>query len=157
MKGKITRAVYQAAILILLVGGSISGCVQAGDSASLSKFPRGKKPNVIIILADDMGWGDTGYNGNKVQNTPALDRMATEGIRFDRFYAACTVCAPTRASLMTGQNGARLGISHWGSSHVNDNDILLSEILKDQGYATGHFGKWHLGLLDKEGKTDFVA
>ena len=124
---------------------------------STSPSQASEKPNIIIILADDMGWGDTGYNGNKIQKTPALDRMAQQGIRFDRFYAASCVCAPTRASLMTGQNGARMGISHWGSSHVNDNDILLSEILKEQGYATGHFGKWHLGLLDKEGKTDFVA
>ncbi|MHC4882966.1 MAG: sulfatase-like hydrolase/transferase, partial [Planctomycetota bacterium] len=115
------------------------------------------KPNIIIIVADDMGWGDPAYNGNEIIKTPALDRMAQQGIRFDRFYAACCVCAPTRASIMTGQNGARMGISHWGSSHVNQNDILVSEILKDQGYATGHFGKWHLGLLDKEGKTDFVS
>jgi arylsulfatase A-like enzyme len=115
------------------------------------------KPNVIIIVADDMGWGDTGYNGNSVQLTPSLDAMAGEGLRFDRFYAASTVCAPTRASILTGQNGARLGISHWGSSHVQDSDILLSEVLKRQGYATGHFGKWHLGLLDVSGEHDFVG
>lgn len=114
-------------------------------------------PNIIIIVADDMGWGDTGYNGNKVQKTPVLDQLANKGIRFDRFYAACTVCAPTRASIVTGQNGARLGISHWGSSHVAQTDILISESLKEKGYSTGHFGKWHLGLLDKEGKNDFVA
>ena len=114
-------------------------------------------PNIIFIVADDMGWGDTGYNGNKVQKTPSLDQMAKEGIRFDRFYAASTVCAPTRASVMTGQNGARLGISHWGSSHVSDADVLISNILKDKGYSTGHFGKWHLGLLDKDGKKDYVS
>ena len=132
-----------------------TGCTSIGKQ-SLSQ-PRKKSPNVIFIVADDMGWGDTGYNGNPVQKTPALDRMAKEGIRFDRFYAACTVCAPTRASIMTGQNGARLGISHWGSSHVRNEDILVSHVMKEKGYATGHFGKWHLGLLDKEGKTDYVA
>jgi arylsulfatase A-like enzyme len=115
------------------------------------------QPNIIIIVADDMGWGDTGYNGNAIQQTPHLDRMANEGIRFDRFYSASTVCAPTRASIMTGQNGARLGIWHWGSSHVEGSDILISEVLKDKGYATGHFGKWHLGLLDEEGTHDFVS
>jgi len=122
-----------------------------------SNEPKEKElPNVIIIVADDMGWGDTGYNGNKIQKTPALDQMAGRGVRFDRFYAASTVCAPTRASIVTGQNGARLGISHWGSSHVADNDVLVSELLKEKGYATGHFGKWHLGLLDK-GDKDYVA
>jgi len=157
MMGNIRRMAVQAAIFAALISLSIPGRVQADDPAFAVKAPGGKKPNIIIILTDDMGWGDTGYNGNKIQKTPSLDRMAQQGIRFDRFYAASCVCAPTRASLMTGQNGARMGISHWGSSHVSEDDILLSEILKDQEYATGHFGKWHLGLLDKEGKTDFVA
>jgi len=137
---------------LLLLAGVLAVCL-AGPVSGKAQPP----PNVIIIVADDMGWGDTGYNGNKIQKTPALDQLAAEGIRFDRFYAACTVCAPTRASIMTGQNGARMGISHWGSSHVQDSDILISEFLKGKGYATGHFGKWHLGLLDKEGKHDFVA
>jgi len=137
----------------------LSGCcgteiVQKGSPAFNAQE---RPPNIIIAVADDMGWGDTGYNGNEIQKTPALDQMAQEGIRFDRFYAACTVCAPTRASIMTGQNGARLGISHWGSSHVQSSDILISEVLKNRGYSTGHFGKWHLGLLDKEGKHDFVG
>ena len=114
-------------------------------------------PNIIIIVADDMGWGDTGYNGNQIQQTPALDQMAQEGIRFNRFYAASTVCAPTRASIMTGQNGARLGIWHWGSSHVQDSDILISRTLKEKGYTSGHFGKWHLGLLDEAGTHDFTS
>ena len=157
MTGKVRRMAFKVILLSALICGSISSHLWAEDSASSLNPPCSKEPNIIIILADDMGWGDTGYNGNKIQKTPTLDRMAKQGIRFDRFYAACCVCAPTRASLMTGQNGARLGISHWGSSHVNSDDVLLSEILKDQGYATGHFGKWHLGLLDKEGKTDFVA
>lgn len=114
-------------------------------------------PNIIVIVADDMGWGDTGYNGNQIQQTPALDQMAQEGIRFDRFYAASTVCSPTRASIMTGQNGARLGIWHWGSSHVQDRDILISRMLKEKGYITGHFGKWHLGLLDEAGTHDYTG
>jgi arylsulfatase A-like enzyme len=157
MKEGIREIVFQAAILSVFISVSIPASLHADNSASSSKLRGGKKPNIIIILADDMGWGDTGYNGNKIQKTPTLDSMVQRGVRFDRFYAASCVCAPTRASLMTGQNGARMGISHWGSSHVNNDDILLSEIMKDQGYATGHFGKWHLGLLDEEGKTDFVA
>ena len=74
--------------------------ITAGSSTSFAKLD--PRPNIIIIVADDMGWGDTGYNGNTIQKTPALDRMAAEGIRFDRFYAACPVCAPTRALIMTG-------------------------------------------------------
>ena len=147
----------RAALLAALVGGLVAGPLQAAIQAAAGAPAHGRKPNVIIILADDMGWGDTSYNGNKVVQTPTLDQLARQGIRFERFYAGSCVCAPTRASLMTGQHGARMGISHWGSSHVEEGDILLSEILKDLGYATGHFGKWHLGLLDKEGKSDFVA
>jgi arylsulfatase A-like enzyme len=136
----------------ILLAAVVSACL-VGSAAGAAD----SHPNIIIIVADDMGWGDTGYNGNKIQKTPALDQLAAEGIRFDRFYAACAVCAPTRASIMTGQNGARMGISHWGSSHVQGSDILIAEFLKGKGYATGHFGKWHLGLLDREGKHDFVA
>ena len=123
----------------------------------VARTEKGSSPNIIIIVADDMGWGDTGYNGNAIQKTPALNKMAQEGIRFDRFYAASAVCAPTRASIMTGQNGARLGIWHWGSSHVQDSDILISRTLQEKGYTSGHFGKWHLGLLDEEGKHDFTG
>lgn len=138
----------------IFLGGCAVSETNLKDVSSAENVPL---PNIIIIVADDMGWGDTGYNGNQIQKTPALDQMAKEGVRFDRFYAASAVCAPTRASIMTGQNGARLGIWHWGSSHVEDSDILLSRTLKEKGYASGHFGKWHLGLLDEEGKHDFTA
>ncbi len=137
---------------LLLLSGVLAACLAGPVSGKAQPLP-----NVILIVADDMGWGDTGYNGNKIQKTPSLDRLAAEGIRFDRFYSGSTVCAPTRASIMTGQNGARLGIWHWGSSHVRDSDILLSEILKQKGYATGHFGKWHLGLLDPSGEKDYIT
>jgi hypothetical protein len=152
MMRRLRRMAVQAAIFAALIGGSITG-LQADDSASSTKPPLGRKPNIIIILADDMGWGDTGYNGNKVQKTPALDRMAGEGIRFDRFYAACTVCSPTRASIMTGQNGARMGISHWGSSHVISSDILISRILKEEGYATGPSGNGIWVCSTRKGRT----
>ena len=116
-----------ALISTFLVGGCASIEDKTQDSTSVENATR---PNVIIIVADDMGWGDTGYNGNKVQKTPALDQMAQQGIRFDRFYSASAVCAPTRASIVSGQNGARLGIWHWGSSHVQESDILISRTLK---------------------------
>jgi arylsulfatase A-like enzyme len=65
------------------------------------------KPNVILIMADDLGWGDTGYNGNKVIKTPHLDKMAAEGLQMNRFYSASAVCSPTRASVLTGRNPFR--------------------------------------------------
>lgn len=145
------------AVLFMLIASSLHGKARLPEMPSANAAEQSRQPNVIIIVADDMGWGDTGYNGNAIQQTPHLDRMAQEGIRFDRFYSASTVCAPTRASIMTGQNGARLGIWHWGSSHVEDDDVLISEVLQQQGYATGHFGKWHLGLLDQHGQHDFVS
>jgi len=158
LAGRFRKDVSTLAGLLLMNALNGCGVAPSGHEHPASTAPaHDALPNIVIIVADDMGWGDTGYNGNRIQKTPALDRMAKEGIRFNRFYAASTVCAPTRASIVTGQNGARLGISHWGSSHVQDSDILISRILKDKGYATGHFGKWHLGLLDREGEHDFVA
>ena len=141
-------------VFTTLLSGVTLAATNREAGARIEKVPA---PNIIIIVADDMGWGGTAYNGNHIQKTPALDQMAQEGVQFDRFYAASTVCAPTRASIMTGQNGARLGIWNWGSSHVQDSDILISRTLKEKGYTTGHFGKWHLRLLDEAGTHDFTG
>ena len=113
-----------------------------------------ERPNVILMMADDLGWGDTGYNGNKVIKTPNLDRMAGEGIRFDRFYSGAPVCSPTRGSCLTGRHPYRYGIFFANVGHMRRQEITLAEALKTQGYATGHFGKWHLGTLapDYSGK-----
>ena len=115
---------------------------------------RADKPNVILMMADDMGWGDTGYNGNRVIKTPNLDRMSREGIRFDRFYAGSSVCSPTRGSCLTGRHPYRYGVHTANQGHLRDEEICLAELLKEHGYATGHFGKWHLGTLtpDYSGK-----
>ncbi|MFR9602946.1 MAG: sulfatase-like hydrolase/transferase [Rikenellaceae bacterium] len=109
------------------------------------------KPNVIFIMADDLGWGDVGFNGNKVIQTPNLDALASEGIIFDRFYAACAVSSPTRNSVLTGRNPYRTGIFHANVGIMRQEEITLPELLKCEEYTTGHFGKWHLGsLTDKE-------
>jgi hypothetical protein len=73
-------------------------------------FAENAKPNVILIMADDLGWGDTGFNGSKVIKTPHLDQMAAEGLQLDRFYSASSVCSPTRASVLTGRNPYRTGV-----------------------------------------------
>ncbi len=108
------------------------------------------RPNIILIMADDMGWGDTSYSGNPVQQTPHLDQMVEDGIRFDRFYSAAAVCAPTRASVMTGSTPLRVDIQRATTGHIRNRFELLPEYFRDRGYATGHFGKWHLGSLSRD-------
>lgn len=108
-----------------------------------------ERPNVILMMADDQGWGDVSYNGHKILKTPNLDAMAAAGLRFDRFYVAAPVCSPTRGSCLTGRHPYRYGITFANVGHMLPGEITLAELLKDAGYATGHFGKWHLGTLTK--------
>lgn len=109
-----------------------------------------KKPNIILIMTDDQGWYDIGFNGNTEILTPNLDKLASNGIIFNRFYSASAVCSPTRASVITGRNPLRINIPTANSGHMKEEEITLPEILKEHGYATGHFGKWHLGTLTKK-------
>ncbi|MFP6900944.1 MAG: sulfatase-like hydrolase/transferase, partial [Opitutales bacterium] len=106
-------------------------------------------PNVILVMCDDLGWGDVGFNGNKTIKTPHLDEMAANGLKFTRFYAASAVCSPTRGSVVTGRHPYRLGIPGANSGHMKSEEHTLPELLAKLGYATGHFGKWHLGTLTK--------
>tara|TARA_B100001175_G_C19513286_1_gene645414 strand:- start:2947 stop:4374 length:1428 start_codon:yes stop_codon:yes gene_type:complete len=112
--------------------------------------PETETPNIILIMADDQGWGDVGYNGHPHLKTPHLDAMAQNGAVFSRFYSAGSVCSPTRASVMTGRHSARMGICGANCGHVKDQEITLAEMVKEKGYRTGHFGKWHLGTLTRE-------
>ncbi len=106
-----------------------------------------QNPNIILVMTDDQGWYDAGFNGNDEIRTPNLDKLATNGIIFNRFYSASAVCSPTRASVITGRNPLRINIPTANSGHMKNEEITLPEILKEQGYSTGHFGKWHLGTL----------
>src|SRR4051794_17424401 len=105
-------------------------------------------PNVILAMADDLGWGDVGYNGSPVIRTPHLDAMSRSGIRFDRFYVP-TVCSPTRGGCLTGRHPYRYGIFTANLGRLPGQERTLAEALKTRGYATAHFGKWHLGTLTK--------
>ena len=121
-----------------------------GAAASSQTTP---SPNVVFILADDLGYGDLGCYGQKVIRTPNIDRLAAEGMRFTQVYAGCTVCAPSRCALMTGK--------HTGHARVRGNvkpevpleaeDVTVAEVLKKAGYRTGLFGKWGLGMASTPG------
>jgi arylsulfatase A-like enzyme len=108
------------------------------------------RPNVILMMADDLGWGDVAYNGHPRIKTPHLDRMAQNGIRFDRFYSASAVCSPTRASCLTGRNPHRTGVFNANDGILRPEEVTIFEVLKEKGYATGLFGKWHLGTFSDE-------
>ncbi|WDQ14886.1 sulfatase family protein [Rhodopirellula sp. P2] len=106
-------------------------------------------PNIILCMSDDQGWGDTGYNGHPHLKTPHLDQMAKEGVTFTRFYAAAAMCSPTRASCYTGRNPYRFGVTFAMKGMLEPTEIPITTVLKEHGYTTGHFGKWHLGTLSK--------
>ena len=108
------------------------------------------RPNVIFLMADDLGYGDVGFNGNTLVKTPHLDSMAAQGIRFTRFYSVGPVCSPTRACVQTGRHCMRFGMINVNSGKLPKGEITLARIARAKGYRTGHFGKWHLGTMTKD-------
>jgi arylsulfatase A len=140
-----------------------------GEASLESNAKASDKPNIVLILADDLGVHQLGCYGSDFYDTPNVDRLAAEGMRFTNAYAACHVCSPTRASIMTGKYPARLGITDFipgqkkgpeGARLVQPKwhmrleleEVTVAESLKSAGYATGHFGKWHLNV-DKNQKN----
>ncbi len=119
--------------------------------------PDHDRPNLIFILADDLGYGDVGFNGQQKIKTPNLDKLAGEGIRFTRFYAGTSVCAPSRSSLMSGFHTGHTYIrgnkrvEPEGQQPIADSVVTIAELLRENGYATGAFGKWGLGSPGSEG------
>lgn len=111
-----------------------------------SAFAAESKPHIILVMADDMGWGQTSYNNHSILETPNLDAMAANGLRFDRFYAGAPVCSPTRASVLTGRANDRTGVPAHGYG-LRPQEKTIAQALRAAGYVTGHFGKWHLNAL----------
>ncbi len=111
------------------------------------------RPNVILLMGDDHGWGETGYNGHPHLKTPVLDEMATIGLRLDRFYSAHPSCSPTRGSVITGRHPNRYGTFAPGHS-IRPEEIGIAYLMGQAGYACGHFGKWHLGPVKADSPTN---
>ncbi len=121
-------------------------------------FAQAPRPNIVFILADDLGYGELGCYGEKLITTPHLDRLAAEGMRFTQFYAGCTVCAPSRSVLMTGQHmghtrvRGNAGRADPAAQTLQADDVTVAQVLRDAGYVTALVGKWGLGLEHDSGE-----
>lgn len=120
----------------------LSSC--QSNTTGLEQLDGPRRPNVVLVMADDLGFGDTGYNGHPFVRTPTLDAMAEEGFVFERFYAAAPVCSPTRASVLTGRTPNRTNVTNHGR-YLRPEEETLAQVLREAGYVTGIFGKYHLG------------
>jgi len=136
-------------ILFAIITLLLTGCTFSGEHSDL------QRPNVVFILADDLGWSELGCYGNSFNETPNLDKLARQGMRFTNAYASAPVCSPYRAALMTGQYPARIGVTDYlrpdTDWHLPYAMITLAEIFKKAGYTTGMIGKWHLSGYDSDG------
>src|SRR5208283_5628218 len=149
---------------VLLVGtATIAGFFSVWAQPGYTLQPAERKPSIIFILADDLGYGDLGCYGQTRIKTPNLDKLAAEGIRFTSFYAGSTVCAPSRCALMTGLHTGHAWIRGNGTIALRAEDLTVAEVLKQAGYHTGLIGKWGLGnehtpgVPQEKGFEEFVG
>lgn len=135
----------------LVTLGACSPTAGADEAETVSVAPG--KPNIIIILADDLGWGDISLNGSDLIKTPNIDRIGREGVQLMTFYAGANVCTPSRAALLTGRYPVRSGMQHVVYPQSTDglpaSEVTIAELVKTRGYATKMIGKWHLGHHDE--------
>ncbi|MFH1741789.1 MAG: sulfatase-like hydrolase/transferase, partial [bacterium] len=126
--------------------GSSAGLALSSCAHTDKRSCDARRPNVILIMTDDQGYGDLGCHGNDKIRTPNLDRLAGQSVEFTQFCVS-PVCAPTRASLMTGRYNYRTGVvdTYLGRAMMHNDEVTIAEMLAAAGYRTGIFGKWHLG------------
>ena len=142
MKFKIVCQIITLTLLLACVN------TKTGNEKTQNGFP-----NIILLMGDDHGWDEVGYNGHPFVKTPVLDEMAASGLRFDRFYSGHPSCSPTRGSFMTGRHPNRYGTfsPNWS---IRPEEISIAHLLKNAGYACAHVGKWHLGPVKKDSPTN---
>lgn len=149
-------------ISIFLASLSLASCDDAKPNSdnSPSNVPsmQASRPNIVVILADDLGWGDVSINGADLIQTPNIDRVGHEGLMLSRFYAGANACTPSRAALLTGRYAVRSGMQHiifpYSKEGLPQSEITVSEILSQAGYVTGMVGKWHLGHQPEHWPTE---
>ena len=162
--------ITKRAVSLWLLCSLLAGC--AGTASHGRAARQGGKPNFFVLFADDRGYGDVSCFGHPTVRTPNLDRMAREGMRFTQFYAAASVCTPSRAALMTGCYPRRVGLG-WTTGDgpvlrpvspngLHPDETTIAEVLKKAGYATACIGKWHLGdqpvfLPTRQGFDSFLG
>ena len=131
-----------ACSVLLIVTSAAQICGRTAEAANAVR-----RPNVVVVLTDDQGWGDLSLNGNKNLSTPNIDSLARDGARFDRFFV-CPVCSPTRAEFLTGRYHPRSGVysTSAGGERIDLDEMTIADTFKAAGYATGAFGKWHNGM-----------
>jgi len=147
MSRKLRRRSFLQAMSLAASGTLMPGCATENNHVLSSGSEPVAPPNIIFILADDLGWSELGCYGNNFNETPNLDKLAKQGMRFTRAYAAAPVCSPYRAAFLTGQYPARTGITDYlrtSDKPLSTDHITIAKILKKNGYATGMIGKWHL-------------
>ncbi len=145
-----------AVVTMVLLAGTILcwvGCSSKASKTVAKNDVKPKRTNIILIMGDDHGWEETGYNGHPFIQTPILDEMAKKGLVLNRFYSAHPSCSPTRGSIITGRHPNRYGTFTPGWS-IRPEEISLAQLIKDKGYATAHFGKWHLGPVKATSPTN---